>query len=216
MTNDSSKVSVLVVDQLELVCKGMKGLFLDSNLSVCGTAFTGKAALEWLENNQADVVLMDVSLPEMDGIDTMRAIKKQYPEQLVIGHSLLDEIEYINSMLVEGARGYILKEASLEEIETAVETVRSGKVYLSPKAQEVVDKGYQYTDKRPDGEYMGLSKREREIIRLIALEKTNKEIADELFLSIETIRTYRKSLMSKLNVKSAAGLVKYAVDRRWV
>lgn len=214
MTSDS--VSVFVVDQLELVCKGMKGLFSDSHLQICGAAFTGKAALEWLKNNQADIVLMDVSLPEMDGIDTMREIKKRYPKQLVIGHSLLDEIEYINSMLVEGARGYVLKEATLEEIEKAVEVVRSGEVYLSPRAKEVIDKGYQYTDKHPDGEYMGLSKREREVIRLVALEKTNQEIADELFLSIETIRTYRKSLMSKLNVKSAAGLAKYAVDRRWV
>jgi DNA-binding NarL/FixJ family response regulator len=152
----------------------------------------------------------------MDGIDTTRAVHVKYPDQKLLAHSLLNEIEYINSMLIEGASGYILKEADLNEFEKAVAMALDGKQYLSPAAAKVVQQGYTYTDKNMDGAYLGLNPRERDIIKYVALEKTNKEIADLLFLSVETIRTHRKSLMTKLNVKTAAGLVKYAVDRRWI
>lgn len=212
----SSKVNILVADQQELVAVGLKELFADSHLQVCGYAQSGNEVIEWLASNQADVIMLDVSLPGMDGIDTTRAVHKAYPEQVMIGYSLLTEIEYVNSMLIEGAKGYVIKGADLAEMEQAIDTVLNGKQYLSPAAQEAVAAGYSYTDKRMDGEYIGLTEREREVIRRIAQEKTNSEIAAELFLSVETVRTYRKSLMAKLDVKSAAGLVKYAVDRRWV
>ena len=209
-------ITLLVADELELVATGLNELLKDSEFEVIAFAQTGKEVLSWMEHNNADLLLLDVSLKKMDGIDTTREVHRLYPNQKIMAHSRLSEIEYINSMLIEGASGYILKDADLEEFLLGLRTVMKGGTYLSPKAQESVDQGYSYTDKSMDGEYIGLSKREREIIKLIALEKTNKEIADKMFLSIETIRTYRKSLMTKLNVKTAAGLVKYAVDRRWV
>ena len=210
------QIRIIVADQLELVATGLTELFRSSSLNVVGYAESGHQVLDWLAENSADIVLLDVSLPNMDGIDTTRAVHNKYPEQKLIAHSLLNEIEYINSMLIEGASGYILKGAELGEFEKAVSMVLKGKQYLSPAAAEVVEQGYRYTDKNMDGEYLGLNPRERDIIKHVALEKTNKEIADLLFLSVETIRTHRKSLMTKLNVKTAAGLVKYAVDRRWV
>lgn len=213
---DSEQVNILVADQLELVAVGLRELFTESHLSVCGYAQTGDDVLDWLEHNSADLVMLDVSLPNMDGIDTVREVRRRYPEQIMLAHSLLDEIEYVNSMLIEGAGGYVIKGASLEEIELAVDHVLSGKLYLSDKAAESVAAGYSYTEKRMDGDYVGLTQRERSVIKLIALEKTNLEIAEELFLSVETIRTYRKSLLTKLNVKTSAGLVKYALDRRWI
>ncbi len=212
----SENIDILVADQLDLVAVGLQELFADSHLNVCGHAQSGDQVLEWLKNNKAQVLMLDVSLPGMDGIDTARAVRKEFPDQVMLAYSLLNEIEYINSMLIEGAYGYVLKGADLTEIETAVTKALKGQRYLSPAAEETVAAGYSYTDKRIDGEYIGLTEREREVIRLIAQEKTNNEIADELFLSVETVRTYRKSLMAKLDVKSAAGLVKYAVDRRWV
>ena len=209
--------TILVADQLELVCTGLRDLFgPDPSLEIIGYADSGLAVLEFLEQNQVDIVLLDVSLPGKDGIDTTREVHVKYPKQILIAHSLLLEIEYVNSMLIEGASGYILKGAELEEFQLAFKTILAGGEYISEAAQEERDKGYAYTDKRFDGEYMGLKMREREIIKCIAREMTNKEIADHLCLSVETIRSYRKSLMSKLNVKSAAGLVKYAIDRRWV
>lgn len=211
-----STVRILVADQLELVAKGLHELFAGSSLDIVGHAQSGKQVINWLDDNSADVVLIDISLPEMDGIDTTRAIHQKNPKQLLIAHSSLNSIEYINSMLIEGCSGYILKDSALEEFETAISEAKAGRKYLSPEAAKVVESGYSYTDKRIDGQYMGLTAREREVIRRVALEQTNQEIADALFLSIETIRTYRKSLMTKLDVKTAGGLVKYAIDRRWV
>lgn len=211
-----STVRVLVADQLELVAKGLSELFAGSRLEIVGHAQTGKQVIQWLEQNIADVIFIDISLPEMDGIDTTRAVHRKNPKQLLIAHSSLNAIEYINSMLIEGCSGYILKDSAIKEFETAISEAKAGRKYLSPQAAKVVEDGYSFTDKRIDGQYMGLTAREREVIRRVALEQTNQEIADALYLSIETIRTYRKSLMTKLDVKTAGGLVKYAIDRRWV
>jgi DNA-binding NarL/FixJ family response regulator len=119
-------------------------------------------------------------------------------------------------MLIEGACGYLVKGGPREELLLAINTVMSGKRFLSEAAQRSVDAGYAYTEKRMDGEYIGLTAREREIIRLVAMERTNGEIAAALFISEDTVKTHRKHLMTKLNVRSVAGLVKYAIDRRWV
>jgi len=119
-------------------------------------------------------------------------------------------------MLIEGASGYLLKGGEREEFILAIEQTMKGEKYLSPAAEKTVADGYSHTDKEMDGEYIGLTQREKEIIRLIAREKTNQEMAEELFISVETIKSHRKNLMTKLNVKSIAGLVKYAVDRAWV
>jgi two-component system, NarL family, nitrate/nitrite response regulator NarL len=110
----------------------------------------------------------------------------------------------------------VVKGTGKEELIEAIHTVMRGERFISPAAQESVKAGYKYTEKRMDGEYLGLTEREREIIRLIALERTNGEIAAALFISEDTVKTHRKNLMAKLNVRSVAGLVKYAVDRCWV
>ena len=213
----SKKQSIFVADQLDLVAAGLRDMFRDDeNYEVIGSANNGNDVIAFLLTNSVDLVLLDVSLPGKDGIDTMREIYSNNPDQKVIAYSLLKEIEYINSMLIEGAKGYIVKEASLEELHEAFEEVLNGEQYLSEQAKKSVEQGYQYTDKHMEGDYIGLKDREREVIVCIAKEMTNKEISEKLFISVETVRTHRKNLMNKLNVKSAAGLVKYAVDRRWV
>lgn len=210
-------VRILVADQVALVAEGLKNMFKDvPELEVVGYAGTGNAVLEQLRKGNVDLVILDVGLPEMDGIDTARAVRKAHPEQKMIAHSSLNEIEYINSMLIEGCSAYLLKGTGTEEFEEAIRIVMDGGRYLSADVQAVVDSGYKHTEKRMDGEYIGLTQREKEIIRLIAQEKTNQEIAAELFVSVETVKSHRKNLMTKLNVKSIAGLVKYAVDRCWI
>ena len=213
----SKKHSIFVADQLDLVAAGLRDMFRDDeSYEVIGSANNGNDVIAFLDTNSVDFVLLDVSVPGKDGIDTMREIYRKNSNQKVIAYSLLNEIEYINSMLIEGARGYIVKEASLEELHEAFEAVSNGEQYLSEQARNSVEQGYQYTDKHMEGDYIGLKDREREVIVCIAKEMTNKEISEKLFISVETVRTHRKNLMNKLNVKSAAGLVKYAVDRRWV
>lgn len=207
----------MVADALELVSDGLRVRLSDrDDIHVVAHASTGNRVLELLATIPIDLVLLEVSLPGMDGIDTARAIRKLFPQVRMLAHSSLTEIEYVNSMLIEGACGYLVKGGPREELVLAIHTVMSGKRYLSEAAQRNVDAGYAYTEKRMDGEYIGLTAREREIIRLVAMERTNGEIAAALFISEDTVKTHRKHLMTKLNVRSVAGLVKYAIDRRWV
>ncbi|MEO8587869.1 MAG: response regulator transcription factor [Flavobacteriales bacterium] len=210
-------VHIIVADAQQLVADGLKEHFAtEPRIEIVGHARSGLALLRLLTSVQAELVLMDISMPEMDGIDTTRKLRTQYPAIKVIAHSALTDIEYVNSMLIEGARGYLVKGCTDRELLDAVELVMDGGRYICAMARDSVANGYAHTDKRIDGVYLGLTHREREIIRLIALEHTNEEIAEALFLSVETVKTHRKNLMAKLNVRSTAGLVKYAVDRCWV
>ncbi len=208
---------IIVADAQELVAAGLRKHFAhEVHLLIVGHARTGTELLELLKTVQADIVLMDISMHEMDGIDTARAVRKTYPDLKVIAHSALTDIEYVNSMLIEGALGYLVKGCTDHEILDAVEMVMDDGRYICPAARESVAKGYAHTDKHIGGKYLGLTHREREIIRLIATEFTNDEIAAKLFLSSDTVTTHRKNLMAKLNVRSTAGLTKYAVDRCWI
>lgn len=208
---------MLVADPLDLVAEGLRAKLNGTGLHAAVThAGSGAGVVESLAAAPFDLLLLEVSLPVMDGIDTMRAVHRHHPTLPVLAHSSLTEIEYVNSMLIEGAAGYLVKGGDTDELLHAIRTVVSGGRYLSPAAQASVDAGYAFTEKRMDGDYVGLTAREREIIRLIALEHTNGEIAAALFISEDTVKTHRKNLMTKLNVRSVAGLVKYAIDRRWV
>jgi DNA-binding NarL/FixJ family response regulator len=208
---------IIIADPLELVAEGLRAwLASGTDLHLAGHALSGPALLDLLRRSPCELVLLEVSLPGMDGIDTMRALRKEHPTLPVLAHSQLTDIEYVNSMLIEGANGYLMKGAPRSEYLQAMATVLNGGRHISPLARESVAQGYAYTEKHPDGEYIGLTAREREIIRLVALERTNGEIAAALFISEDTVKTHRKNLMTKLNVRSVAGLVKYAIDRRWV
>jgi DNA-binding NarL/FixJ family response regulator len=210
-------IRILVADPVELIADGLRARLTDvPDMEVVGYVGTGQALLQRLGELEVDVVLLEVSLPGMDGIDATRELHKRFPQIKVLAHSALTEIEYVNSMLVEGASGYLAKSAPVAEIVQAVRSSLEGIQHLSETVRQSLEAGYKFTDKRPGGDYVGLTEREREVIRMIALEKTNDEIATALFVSAETVKTHRKNLMIKLNVRSAAGLVKYAVDRRWV
>ncbi|MGB6046680.1 MAG: response regulator transcription factor, partial [Flavobacteriales bacterium] len=210
-------IRIIVVDNQELVAVGIAARLANTpQIHVVGHAKSGKALLDGLRSTQPDLVIIDVSLHEMDGIDTTRQLRRLSPGLKVLAHSALSQIEYVNSMLIEGACGYVVKEGPREELAEAIRTVMAGGTYISPAARDSIAKGYRYTEKRVDGDYIGLTAREREVIRLIALERTNSEISAALRISEDTVKTHRKNLMSKLNVRGVAGLVKYAVDRCWV
>lgn len=212
-----SSIRVVIADGDPLAAEGVaeRVRSLDG-LNVVGIVRNGKELLEGLVGFDPGLVVMEVAMPGMDGIDTMRAIRRMRPDLPVLAYSTLCNIEYINSMRTEGAAGYLLKHGPADELGRAISTILSGREYLSEEAAREVEQGYRFTSKQLGGEYIGLTEREREVIRLIALERTNKEIADELCVSIDTVKTHRKHLMAKLNVRSIAGLVRYAVERRWV
>lgn len=208
---------IFVVDLQELVAEGLRSWLADDpSMEVVGHCATGDRLFECLKDVEADLVLMDITQAGMDGIDATRRMRKEHPDVKVLAHSSLTEIEYANSMLIEGAVGYLLKGSTKEDTLRAIRTVLAGSRFVSPLVQQNIDHGYTYTKKHPDGEYVGLTERERDVIRLVALEKTNDEIAAELQVSTETVKTHRKNLITKLDVRGTAGLVKYAVDRKWV
>lgn len=210
-------VRIIIADPLLVVATGLTTWLQDhGRYHVAAHVRSGKDLLERLKGDRFDVVIMEVSLPEVDGIDAMRAIRKDLPDQVVLAFSDLLEIEYVNSMLVEGAMGYLSKSCGPEELRFALLEILAGRRYLSERAMKAVEAGYAHTTKHPDGEYIGLTQREREIIRMVAREHTNEEIARALFISPETVKSHRRQLMTKLNVRNSAGLVKYAVGRRWV
>lgn len=207
---------IIVADAQELVADGLRYRLADAqDMRIIAHVGTGKELLDLLKEKSADLVMLDVSLPGMDGIDTARMLRRKHPRVKVLAHSMLDGIEYVNSMLIEGAAGYLLKNSGKADLLEAIEQVMDGERYLSDAVRKSVEKGYTYTGKRPEGEYIGLTERERQIIRMIAQERTNDEIATALHVTTETVKTHRKNLMTKLNVRSAAGLVRYAVDRCW-
>jgi DNA-binding NarL/FixJ family response regulator len=211
------RIRIVIAEPLDLVAEGLKSwLGNEPDMEIVGHVHSGTELLAWLEGDTADLVLLEVSLPMGDGIDTARALKKKYRDVKVLAHSALTEIEYVNSMLIEGSAGYVVKGTPRAELVQAIRAVAKGERFLSEAAQASVEKGYRYTQKHPAGEYIGLTDREREIIRMVAMERTNGEIAAALFISEDTVKTHRKHLMNKLNVRSLAGLVKYAIDRRWI
>lgn len=210
------KQRLIIADPLELIAEGVRSwLRLEADLEVACHVRSGVELIELLHREPADLVLLEVSLPKMDGIDTMRAVHREFPGLKVLAFSALSDIEYVNSMLIEGAVGYQDKDCTREEFLRGVREVLAGERYLSASARHSVEQGYSYTEKNPDGEYIGLTPREREIIRMVAQERTNGEIAAALFITEDTVKSHRKKLMTKLNVRSTAGLVKYALDRRW-
>lgn len=212
-----STIRILVVDAQELVAQGLRVWLTDvPDMEVAAYANSGRELFERLKTVEVDLVLMDISLKGMDGIDAMRRMRKEHHGVKVLAHSNLTEIEYANSMLIEGASGYLLKGVDKDEFVRAIRSVMVGERYVSAPVQRNIDLGYTWTSKRVDGEYVGLTEREREVIVLVAMEKTNEEIAMALEVSVETVKTHRKRLMAKLDVRSSAGLVKYAVDRKWV
>lgn len=212
-----NKIRIIVADRQKMVGEGLRSLInTRDEFEYVGFAAGGIKLLTLLEEETADLVIMDVTMPEMDGIDTTRALRKKYPELKILAYSALNTIEFINSMRIEGARGYVLKNGNENELFDAIRLIMKGHEYLSPEVKKTIDKGYDYTFKDFKGEYVGLTEREREIIKMVALERTNGEIASQLFLSVDTVKTHRKNLMTKLNVRNVAGLVRYAVDRGWV
>lgn len=211
------QVRIIVVDELELVARGVVSHLSGApEMKVVGHVATGKALLGALWSIPAELALVDISLAEMDGIDTTRLLRAHFPGLKVLAHSTLSDIEYVNSMLIEGAAGYVVKNGPDGELALAIRCIMAGGTYLSAAAKASIAQGYRYTAKHMGSDYIGLTLREREIIRLVALEYSNGEIAFALGISEGTVKTHRKNLMGKINVRSVAGLVKYAVDRRWV
>ena len=202
--------SILLVDDHAIVTDGLKALLADeSEYIIKGVASNGREALDFLRILNVDVVLMDIDMPEMNGIETSRVIKKEMPEKKIVILTMHDEKAMIRMLLDIGVDGYLLKNSSKRELLSAIDRVMNGEVFLSEEAHGLILSTESPQDKNKN--LATLTEREIEIISCIAEGLSNKEIGDKLFISHRTVDTHRTNLMNKLNLHNIAGIVKFAI-----
>jgi len=205
-------INVFIVDDHQLVIEGIISfLQKEKNMQVAGYATTAMACLDFFKTNTADVILMDINLPDMNGMDLCKLIKTNYSGIAVIALSTLSQGSFITQIIENGASGYLLKNADKEEIIEAILTVENGKTFFSFEAGRI----YKAATEKKTGLPV-LSKREKEILKLIAEGLTNVEISKKLFISIDTVDTHRKNLYTKLNVKNTALLIRQAIENNYL
>ena len=207
---------VVIAEDHTILREGLRSLLNQAkDFNIVGEAADGREALRYVEKLKPDLVLTDLSMPRMDGTDVIGAIKKQSPNTKVIALTIHRAEEYILATLRAGVDGYVLKEASYEELMMAIRSVLKGKHYLSPEISGKLIEGYLEGRKtyKLDSLWETLTKREREILKLIAEGFKSKEIADYLCISVHTVETHRSTLMKKLNLHNTAALVALAIEK---
>ena len=205
-----SKIRVLLVDDHAIMRDGISALInLQDDIEIVGEASEGKEAIEKARELVPDVVIMDISMPEMDGLEATRRIKKKNPSVKVLVLTQHDNREYILSTIKSGSDGYLPKRALGSELVAAIRAIHQGHSFLYPTAAGILLEDYRrQVEKEP---YDRLTEREREVFRLIADGHTSREIADMLFISLKTIHNHRAKIMEKLNIHNKSELIKYAI-----
>ena len=210
------KIKVLIADDHTLVRDGIRALLsLASDIEVVGEAKNGKDALEKIAQLSPDVVLMDLAMPIMGGLEATRRIRKQHPDTKVLALTQYDDSDYVVPVIEAGARGFVTKMAAFSELATAIQAVYRGDSYLSPSAAKALVQEYQQKN-TVEGEkdpYQQLTDREREVLKLVVEGYTAREIADILVISPKTVEWYKTSLMGKINIHNKTDLIKFAIRK---
>ena len=207
---------VLLADDHAMVRSGLRLLLeREPDLKVAGEAADGRATLDWLSRGEADVVVMDVGMPGLNGMEATGQITRKYPGMAVVILSMHRDETYVLRCLRAGARGYVLKESAESELIAAIRAVRRGQSFFSPKVKRVLQAEHVARLQREGREdsYELLTAREREVLQLIGEGNSNKEIAARLFLSTLTVETHRKKILEKLGLHGTADLILYAVRK---
>jgi DNA-binding NarL/FixJ family response regulator len=205
-------IRILIADDHGVVAEGLKHLVeAQQDMEVVAIVGDGREAVRVAKEIKPDVVLMDLSMPELNGADATRAILERDAECKVIVLSMYAEREYVRRALKAGASGYVVKRSAAKEVVDAIRAVHAGQRYLSPRVADVVIDDYAADGKADLLEK--LSSREREVLQLLAEGRTGAEIAQRLTLSQKTVETYRARLVEKLGIRDVAGLVKFAIQR---
>ncbi|MFV9504295.1 MAG: response regulator [Oscillochloridaceae bacterium umkhey_bin13] len=206
-------IRVMLVDDHTLVRKGIRALIEQlPNLEVLAEAGSGSEALALLEQQLApDLILLDIAMAQMNGIELAAVLQQRFPHIHVVMLSMFGNEAYVEQALRAGARGYLLKDASLAELELALRAVMRGETYLTPAVSKHVINDYVRRLSSEDDADDLLTPRQREVLRLIAEGRTTREIAKTLTISVKTVETHRTLLMERLNIHDVAGLVRYAI-----
>ncbi len=205
-----SPIEVFIVDDHYMVIEGIRTMLQnEKDIELIGHASNANSCLMFIKNRQPDVILMDISMPEKTGVELCKEVREMYPGIFVIGLSTFNQFSFIDAMMENGASGYLLKNADKTEIVTAIQQVAKGQTYVSEIAAATLKNNAHQLSPL-------LTRREHEILRLIAEGLTNPAIATRLFLSLSTVDTHRKSLMRKLNIKNTALLIRYAIEHKMI
>ena len=196
-------IKVFIVDDHYMVIEGIRSLLQnEKSVEWAGHATNAASCFAFLQQHQPDVILMDINLPDKSGIDLCKEVKEKYPSIFIIGLSTFNQQSFIQKMMDNGASGYVLKNATQEELMEAIEAVTKGKIYLSNEASQTL--------RRNESTNIVLTRREKEVLELIAEGMTNNVIAQKLFISPSTVDTHRKNLLAKLDAKNTASLIRMA------
>ena len=209
-------LKIVLAEDHTILREGLRALLsADPSFEIVGEACDGRDAVRCVEKLVPDLLLMDLSMPRMSGMEAIREIKKRYPEIKIIALTVHKTEEYLLTTLKAGADGYVLKDATHDELVMAIKNVMLGKSYLSPGVSEKVIEGYLEgkESSRSVSSWESLSQREREVLKLIAEGYKNKDIAGDLCISLKTVEKHRANLMKKLDLHNAAALTVYAVER---
>ncbi len=205
-------MKVLLVDDHRMVRDGLRAILSTRpGIEIVGDADNGRAAVIAVQKLEPDIVVMDVGMADLNGIEATRRIKDAAPRVQIVALSTHSDKRYVLGMIDAGASGYVLKEAASDDLVLALKSVSAGKKYLSPEITGVVLEHYKDRGQLPGSAYDVLGDREREVLQLLAEGKTSKAIAKELHLSAKTVETHRRNIMRKLDLHSVAELTKYAV-----
>jgi len=200
---------VFIVDDHYMVIEGIRSLLQhEKQIEWSGHAMSAASCLAFLQQQQPDVILLDINLPDKSGIDLCREIKEKYPAIFIIGLSTFNQLSFIEKMMDNGASGYVLKNATQGELMEALTVVLEGKTYLSFEAGQTLT--------RTKNNAIVMTRREKEVLGLIAEGMTNNAIAARLFVSSTTVDTHRKNLLSKFDVKNTASLIRMAVQLHFI
>lgn len=206
-------IKIFIIDDHPMVVAGLNTLLTQlKNIEVVGSVSNAFDAVPFLKLHEADVVLLDINLPDISGIDLCKKINKEFPQIKILGISTFSERSYISRMIENGASGYLIKSASKEEIEEAIEAVMEGKMYLSVTLEHLM----RPVSLTPAEALPALTRREKEILALIAEGFTNNLIAEKLFISPLTVDSHRKNLMAKLNAGNTATLMRIAIGNHLI
>lgn len=213
-TWEHMKLKVIIADDHAIIREGLKSLLEKKGIQVIDIAKNGREAVEKAISLKPDIMMMDISMPDLNGVEATARIRQEVPHTRVIALSMHSSKTIIDKMFASGASGYILKESAFDEIYDAIQGVIRGNFYLTPSIARmyVDDQGISCGSWETLPKFNKISKKEREILQLVAEGEKTRQIAEKLSVSIKTVETHRRNIMKKLNIFSVAGLTKYAIQ----
>lgn len=213
-------MKILIADDHAMFVDGIESILVtESDIDIVGRCYTGQSVLDFVKEKEVDIILLDVNLPDINGIEVCKESLKMRPSLKILAITMFNEESFVQEILNNGAKGYILKNTGREELLKAIRTVSTGESYFSKEVTEIIMKGLmskRKSNNKTTAIFPKISRREKEVLKLIVEEFTTQEIADNLYISLKTVESHRSSLLAKLNARNSAGLVRVAIENNLI